>query len=984
MLKLMGVALVSGLVLGCSGNSSSSRTVDEEVITSLSGYVGNAIWGARVTATSINSEGSPIRTINDDDEVVFGGPTNISANNGTYEIVADSELLGTTSVFVANDDNGAVGYRCEMIGGCGNAAYNAYFTLGENVDLRAGVGELADGMIVNINWLTDVASSLAKTVYVDAIKNVEGLEDRADISAAVDTAKTGVYNEYTIELANLHVSKLFNISDIISVVPVGPSKITADNSLTSAQYQEGVYLGAILSALTAISVEQSENYMDTLVEITDTLIQRNGQLLQKDNSGNEISLARILSSAATVLGDNITFYESSGARVPNESKTALSKLNARISQLVDGEETAVIIDVPAELANWKTNIEKAKEFIVDLTEALKNFWGEDASKASFIDPSHARRLDTYYVAHEALYDQVAPSLVGPTGILQDILDATDSLIRSNTAEVGCDLVANSRFVIPTASSTVTIDETLKLTMAPYASLGDDPTKYNQFDIIIDDEFNTLIKGGVEYEWNFASISDDSYATLPYVRLFYSEDYSTPPCFDEVEPSQITVVWPELVFEGEIEGAGSDSGSHSFVILFETNLIAVEDPLVGGNSEVRYNPYTVEFWVRSVNSNKSYFDVNEESRAVVNNSAFISQLRTTYAFSFYPDTKWPTPEQFFNPRDDSPQTIDDMVSIFKSTETLADGQVIDVFDRELISDDTIARIRLYPYDSTTDSTESQSCSVTESSPDVRVVGVCSERLSLAGNVTLDSLIQNNFESSALYSYGVKANGTYDIDLNDIEFGYNLVSDSGEFNGLDADVVYGPFTGTYSAPIELGIDQFSVVFSSRMENDGATVPVVAQFTLQKRTNDLFAASLSYAFAEDDQLSELSEAVGVALGTEAQGLFFEYLVSEDEFINDDGELETIEIEQGSWSVYRSGVMLGGEEQSVLASAISRVEYPQGDEEIACGVNDSDKLSSGGGCEAVAYLTFRNSLVATIREERENVFVARFVDGSWMVLGE
>jgi hypothetical protein len=983
MLKIMGIALVSGLILGCSGNSSSTRTVDEEVVTALSGQVGNATWGARITATSINSEGSPIRIVNDDGDVVLGGPSDLSAEDGLYEIIADGDLLGTTSVFIANDDNGAVGYRCEIVTGCGSAAYKAYYTLGDDVDIRAGVGEVADGMIVNINWLTDVASSLAKTVYIDALQNVQGLEDRADISAAVDTAKTGIYNEYTIELANLHVSKLFSISDIISVVPVGPSQITAENNLTSTQYEEGVYLGAILAALTAISVEQSESYMQTLEKVTETIILRNGQLLQKDTSGNEISLAQILNSAAVVLESNINAYENSGARVSNESKAALSKLKTRALQLIDGEETAVIIDVPAELASWKTNIGKAKEFIADLTEALKNFWGEDASKASFIDPSHARRLDTYYIAHEELYSQVSPSLIGPDGILQDILDAADYLMKCKISSSNCS-VLDSRFVLSEEDSTVIIDETLKITMAPFASLGSDTNKYNQFDFVIDNDLNTLEKGGVKYEWKFDSISDGSYATLAFVRLFYQEDYLTPPSLEDVEPSQITVVWPSVSFESEIQGAGSDSGLHTFVILFEVNLVAVEDPLVGGNPEVRYNPFTVEFWVRSVNSNKSYFDIDEDSRAVVNNSAFISQLRTTYAFSFYPETKWPEKNQFFNSRDDSPDTIDDMVSILKSTETLSDGRVIDVFDRKLISDDTIARIRLYPYDASTDSTQSQSCSVTGTMPDNLVVGSCSQLLSLAGNITLDSLIQGNFESGALFTYAVKAHASYVIDLNDSEFGYNLVSESGEFNGLVDGVVYGPFTGTYSEPIELGIDQFSATFSSRMKDGDSEIPVVAQFTLQRQTEDFIAASLSYAFAEDDQLSEISDAVGVALGAEAQGLVFEYLVSEEEFINNDGELEIIEIEQGSWSVYRSGVSLGGENQSVLASAVSRVEYPQGDQELACGANDSDKLSSAGDCEAVAYLTFRGALLATIREERDGVFVARFVDGSWMVLGE
>ena len=113
-------------------------------------------------------------------------------------------------------------------------------------------------------------------------------------------------------------------------------------------------------------------------------------------------------------------------------------------------------------------------------------------------------------------------------------------------------------------------------------------------------------------------------------------------------------------------------------------------------------------------------------------------------------------------------------------------------------------------------------------------------------------------------------------------------------------------------------------------------------------------------------------------------EYAVTEEELANEDDELSTIEVERGSWTIYRTGVVLGGDEQAVLSQIVTRTEYEQGSEEEGCGVNDRDQLSSAEGCEAVAYLTVRGALVGTIREERENVFVARFVDGTWMIIGD
>jgi hypothetical protein len=258
--------------------------------------------------------------------------------------------------------------------------------------------------------------------------------------------------------------------------------------------------------------------------------------------------------------------------------------------------------------------------------------------------------------------------------------------------------------------------------------------------------------------------------------------------------------------------------------------------------------------------------------------------------------------------------------------------------------------------------------------------------LAGNTTLDSLLESNFKSGVLTNYSVRANGVYSIDLNEDpnDRGYNLVSSDGTFNGFDIDVEYGPYTGTFSEPIVLGIDQFSLVFSSMLKEDDALTPIIVEASLTRKTEDLFSANIGYGYAEEDEFSEISDAVGVGVGSNSQGFRLEYVVSQEDIVNSEGVAETIEIEQGGWTIYRSGITLGGQEQSVLASVVSRVEYTQGDQEFACGANDSDKLSSAGDCEAVAYLTFRGALVATIREERDGVFVARFVDGSWMVLGE
>ena len=55
-----------------------------------------------------------------------------------------------------------------------------------------------------------------------------------------------------------------------------------------------------------------------------------------------------------------------------------------------------------------------------------------------------------------------------------------------------------------------------------------------------------------------------------------------------------------------------------------------------------------------------------------------------------------------------------------------------------------------------------------------------------------------------------------------------------------------------------------------------------------------------------------------------------------------------------------------------------------VPCGYANRDQLVAvTDSCDAVGYITFRNALVAVIREERPGVYVARFSDGSFILLG-
>ncbi|MEK9711063.1 MAG: hypothetical protein VW258_00700, partial [Thalassolituus sp.] len=563
-----------------------------------------------------------------------------------------------------------------------------------------------------------------------------------------------------------------------------------------------------------------------------------------------------------------------------------------------------------------------------------------------------------------------------------LMQGAEYLIACKYGAADC-TPADGRFVITTSSEDpeainsdrVVIAEDLTLIMRPVLSTFDeDSGGYRAFDFEIDSTNNKLLKNGTTYYWSADVISDGSASSEAYIRLYYDDPYTVPPPFksgdvvdpEAVDPVQIGLIWPMVSFDAALDLPDSDGGAHTFRVLVEANLIGVSDPL-DEDSDLRYNPITLVLWLRSVNS------------AETTSSAIISQVRTTNGLTYYPETKWPEIGAFFREMDGAPATISNMVSLKRDVETLDDSTTVDTFDVELISNEYINRIRMYPYNSALGSTSTESCAVEKGT---RAVIECSDPIELAGNVSLDELIEKNYESDVLTNYVIAANGEYRIDLTTA----GLVDSEGNFTGLVEGQEYGPFEGVFVDTVMLGIDTLSLTVTSNM-TDGETgiVPVIGEFALERQTPDIFSASVAYSFGANEDYDFLSEAIGVGVGANAQAFVLEYSVSEEELANENGELDTIEIERGAWTIYRSGVTLGGDEQSVLSHIVTRTEYLQGDDEFACGLNDRDKISAvEDSCDAVAYLTVRGSLVGTIREERDGVFVARFVDGTWMIIGD
>ena len=331
--RSLAVAVSLMALAACSGNNSSSKTVTPPTETvKLNGYVSVDAENARVTAAELDYEGQPERIVDDNTgESVFNGFFTFTTDTGRYDVSLDEAAQGAPVILVATNEDESATAICQLTDGCGEVAWLERFSLDPELQIRSAVGEAAEGMRINLNWLTDLASTLATTVYID----VDGDGD-------TETSKTGFYSEYSIELSNLHLDELFNISDVISVTPILPSEITQETEMAGNLLVEALYYGALIAGIQQIAFDEGQTYSETIDELAVEFLSNNGQLYERDDSPPRLTMHRIYTAAAQVLDDNITVRRNNNARVHDEVDQVSADLQERIGAFVDGRLTEAV------------------------------------------------------------------------------------------------------------------------------------------------------------------------------------------------------------------------------------------------------------------------------------------------------------------------------------------------------------------------------------------------------------------------------------------------------------------------------------------------------------------------------------------------------------------------------------------------------------------------------------------------------------------
>jgi hypothetical protein len=212
----------------------------------------------------------------------------------------------------------------------------------------------------------------------------------------------------------------------------------------------------------------------------------------------------------------------------------------------------------------------------------------------------------------------------------------------------------------------------------------------------------------------------------------------------------------------------------------------------------------------------------------------------------------------------------------------------------------------------------------------------------------------------------------------------------------------FMGKMFAPHTLGIDNIRLQVRPQLINQEQTenlADVALDMNLIRRASNVIDVGLFIAYNPEQILNTESGLPYIAAGDNTESYYISYKTTDtgDEtgsFIFNWHGAQLIDgvAAESPAGTFTDKVLQdydpsnSAAEDNFLFNLGSDVAYDQGEAtptDVRCGIFSRGEPSDVS-CDAIAYLTFRGFVTGSIREERPGVFVARFLDGSWQIVGE
>lgn len=996
--SVLSVSLAALLLSACSGSGSSGSSPFDNTRppTKINGLLdssvaANAKHKADIFAVPINTQGQPSQS----NAGGFIGKHTKAKTNGEYETEFDGQYVNQPGLLIA--------YPLGLEGE--NADSEFIYTAAIGTVLFDGFGRGAN-MQVNINWITSLAADFAYTSYIDE-NGAEGNNP--------NKAMPGIYSVYTIERANLWLSKQFDLPDVVSTTPILPNQLNQFGHLASQERSNGIRYGALLAA--GRSLAESGKYRtewEWFEKVRDQQRDLLGQLYQ--NADDEFSLCQLYTKAAASL---------SGVSAPQEAMNQYTYLSGKAFDYCATENVyePTDIDVPfEEIEAWANVTVDAKNFLTDLNDRLNNIKGDDPHTcgkgdsqwsseiqsnpdcmASFFDPAYIKQAEDFYGPMQSLYEDHKEEFKQAQ---QDLIDSVLAFTRCLNASKPCTEYKKGG---------------LTFTLEPYEELKQG-NEYYAFVFVIsgtqsitDTDTDTADNEIAKITYKTATLNDaDKTLLKPRVRVVYEDAYATPPVTVMADKKA-----PETVPTGGVEALGYDFNFPHLIIdnfagnsletLFSAKLIGVKPHSFEDTSAA--HPYHYNYTELVMQSD---IKDNNESKSRIN-----IVIRTANGADFYAQEVWPDLEDLFQEdggeyyydankagadiMDESHDTITDLFEYTLAekeqvvlTYRCADGKAFD--DSTFKCSDKVSepqpsyvtadyfeitpkglgtnRYELYA-DETTSGKRLRNCAIPADVPseEAEKNKVCTQSEWFYPEFKIEDLLKKNDDGSYEYFslFAFPGYGAYEP----------------QFPEKIAEIAAsGSVDGDRKLHYSHTLNDFSLLLDQRFNKSPLAI---AKVNFSKRTPTSWEVALSIGYDYNPEYRDAMESWGIwqtqgvlALGEKAQSLYFSYFVNDT---TEEGAANQSFTELSGLMVYRGAVKLSGTATGHSLTIAGNKNYQTTGTELdieGCGYlfankrKDHDNFDQGCENNEVAYLTFRSALIGVIREETKDQYVARFSDGT------
>ena len=222
-------------------------------------------------------------------------------------------------------------------------------------------------------------------------------------------------------------------------------------------------------------------------------------------------------------------------------------------------------------------------------------------------------------------------------------------------------------------------------------------------------------------------------------------------------------------------------------------------------------------------------------------------------------------------------------------------------------------------------------------------------------------------------------------------------------LDSDGKLKPFSqnkeshfGVMEKPIVLGVSNMRLQFKPSLVNQnisGYLPESILDISLVWRTHEEIDINAFLAFDTERVINNPngSGLPYLAVGSDSESYSIAYRTDAEG--NEMGEyamawrgVKFVDGAPGSTVMQRTDIE--NEKEGVFAGIGSNVSY-SGKSDLSdkkCGFfgrTNDETIAAGEKCDAIAYFTFRGLVTGSLREERDGVYVIRYIDGSFQILG-